>query len=231
MNSSTIFNPQKERNSLTVNISELFTYTGDTQLEFIVWPIFIGICIAAFAIVFIRSKLGELVRELIARGASSPETALSLEELGFENKRYLTQELRKSSSFRKVVTAIKKEDAERAKLKAETEAEASNAQQTESESGAESREESNTANSSFDAASLIAEDQKHTSINVSEYKFYIRPENLERAETVYNNTGSTIFTAVITVVLALIVAALSMWLIPNLIQMLENMLDLFKSNK
>lgn len=214
-----------------MNISELFTYTGDTQLEFIVWPIFIGICIAAFAIVFIRSKLGELVRELIARGASSPETALSLEELGFENKRYLTQELRKSSSFRKVVTAIKKEDAEQAKLTAESAVEASDAQQTESETEAESREESSAENNSFDAASLIAEDQKHASINVSEYKFYIRPENLERAETVYNNTGSTILTAVITVVLALIVAALSMWLIPNLIQMLENMLDLFKSNK
>lgn len=176
------------------DLSKLFMYTGETQLEFIVWPLFIGICLGAFATVFIRVKLGELIRALIAKGACSPETAQSLEDLGLKNKFFIRNALKKRSSLRHVVSIAHKSSATAAGDNEET-------QET------------------------AVDTDPNAKIDVDSYNYYISDENRTRAEAVYDNTGSTIAVAFLTVILALAVAILSMYLIPNLIQMLENMIE------
>lgn len=197
------------------DLSKFLTYSGETELDLIVWPLFLGICIGAFAIVFIRVKLGELVRALLSRGACSPETACTLEQLGLKNKRIIRSALRKRSSLRKVISITPIDPAQLADQTAPT------AEPTETSAEATS--------APFDPATLVTEEQRDQAIDVDSYRYYISEKNKERASSTYDNTGSTVAIALLTVVLALAVAALSMVLIPALMQMFENMVEGFRS--
>ena len=173
------------------DLSELFLYDGEMKLEFIVWPIFLGICIGAFITVFVRVKLGEVVRAIIEKGAISPETALTLEELGLSRRFFIRSALRGRSALRRVVEAT-------------------------------------------DGTVAVAENGEPAGLrilgineapNLDSCRFFITDANRERAESIYDNTNSTLLSAIITVLVAFVVAALSMIIIPNLMQMLENMLE------
>lgn len=173
------------------DLSELFLYDGELKLEFIVWPIFLGICIGAFITVFVRVKLGEVVRAIIEKGAISPETALTLEELGLSKRFFIRSALRGRSALRRVVEAT-------------------------------------------DGTVAVAENGEPVGLrilgineapNLDSCRFFITDANRERAESIYDNTNSTLLSAIITVLVAFVVAALSMIIIPNLMQMLENMLE------
>lgn len=177
------------------DLSELFLYNGEMKLEFIVWPIFLGICVGAFITVFVRVKLGEVVRAIIEKGAVSPETALTLDELGMSKKFFVRSALRGRSALRRVVeatdgTAVSDENGESVGLRV-----------------LEINEEP----------------------NLDECRFFITDANRERAESIYDNTNSTLLSAVVTVLVAFVVAAVSMVIIPNLMQMLENMLENIKT--
>ncbi len=194
------------------DLSKFLTYSGETELELIIWPLFLGICIGAFAIVFIRVKLGELVRALLSRGACSPDTACTLEQLGLERKAIIRNALKKRSSLRKVVSAVPIESIE--------------APETATSDETLSEPDSDTSTRDQVTDDQVIRDQV---IDVDKYRFYISEQSRERASSTYDSTGSTVAVAILTVVVALAVAALSMILIPNLIQMFENMLDLFRS--
>ena len=173
------------------DLSEIFLYNGEIKLEFIVWPIFLGICIGAFITVFVRVKLGEVVRAIIAKGAVSTDTALTLEELGVAKKFFVRSALRGRSALRRVVEAT-------------------------------------------DGSTVTDENGEPAGLRIvpineapdlDKCRFFISDANRDRAESIYDNTNSTLLSAGITVLVAFVVAALSMVIIPNLMQMLENMLE------
>ena len=173
------------------DLSELFLYNGELKLEFIVWPIFLGICIGAFITVFVRVKLGEVVRAIFEKGAISPDTALTLEELGVAKRFFVRSALRGRSALRRVVDVT-------------------------------------------DGTDVMGENGEIIGLRVlglneapdlDSCRFFITDANRERAESIYDNTNSTLLSAIITVLAAFVVAAVSMVIIPNLVQMLENMLE------
>ncbi|MBQ9116822.1 MAG: hypothetical protein IJY04_07335 [Clostridia bacterium] len=176
------------------NLSELFLYNGEIRLEFIIWPIFLGVCIGAFITVFVRVKLGEVVRAIFAKGACSPETACTLEELGVSNRFFIRASLRGKSALRRVVSAV---DCSRA-----TGADAENV-----------------------PLSPIDINEK---LDLDTCRFYISDEHRERAESLYDDTNSTVLSAVIAVLLALVIAAVSMFLVPVLMDMFDGMVDSFR---
>ena len=178
------------------DLSELFLYNGELKLEFIVWPIFIGICIAAFVTVFVRVKLGEVVRAIFSAGAVSPETAKTLEELGVANKFFVRSALRGRSALRRVVDAT---------------------------DGTEIAPDENGEGGGLKVLSL------DEAVDLDKCRFFIVDKNIERAEGIYDNTNSTLLSAGLTVIIAFAVAALSMVIIPNLQQMLDNMLENLKN--
>jgi len=173
------------------DLSQLFLYDGEIRLEFIVWPIFLGICIGAFVTVFVRVKLGEVVRAIIEKGAISPETALTLEELGVAKRFFIRSSLRGRSALRRVVDAtdgvtVSDDDGQGERLR------------------------------------VIGLNEP---VNLDECRFFISDSNREQAESIYDNTNSTLLSAFITVILAFVVAAVSMIVVPNLMQMVENMME------
>ena len=64
-----------------MNVPSLWTDTGST-LEKVVLSIALGFMIAMFVILINKRGIGRIARKLIERGANTPESALTLEELG-----------------------------------------------------------------------------------------------------------------------------------------------------
>lgn len=91
-----------------INPSEYYENLGadsSTMLSvrLIIFGLFIGLSLASFAAVFNKRVLGNVVRKLLAAEALSPDRAMTLEELGYENNPLIWLALKKSTSLRRVV--------------------------------------------------------------------------------------------------------------------------------
>ena len=85
-----------------MQLSSLFNYQGIT-LEIVIWSLFIGIIIGAFAIWYSRRVLGTLVRALLSAEANSAGNAKTFGDLGIKNVFIYRLALRKNSTYRKIV--------------------------------------------------------------------------------------------------------------------------------
>ena len=82
------------------------TYTAARTLSTVMIAVCVGVILAALYNFYIRQVPGGVVRSLLARGALSPETALSAEELGLLNKPFSLWELLRGVSIRHIVCAV-----------------------------------------------------------------------------------------------------------------------------
>ena len=87
------------------------TYATARTLTTIIIAICVGVILAALYNFYIRRVPGGVVRLLLSRGALSPETALSAEELGLLDHPFALWELLRGVSLRHVVCAVS-DDAE-----------------------------------------------------------------------------------------------------------------------
>jgi hypothetical protein len=71
----------------------------------ILWPLMVGVIIAAFVVLFHKKTLGKLVKKLFDEGAKTEATAKSLAELGLEKNKFLRYALRPDSTLRKIIDA------------------------------------------------------------------------------------------------------------------------------
>lgn len=74
----------------------------------------VGIIIASAIMAHTKSCHGAFVRKLLKNGATSPENAKTLSELGFFHNLSIRRELKKGVSLRKLVVCKEKEEAEKA---------------------------------------------------------------------------------------------------------------------
>ena len=81
------------------------TYSAARTLSTIILAICAGVILAALYNFYIRRVPGGVVRLLLSRGALSPETALSAEELGLLDKPFSLWELLRGVSLRHIVCA------------------------------------------------------------------------------------------------------------------------------
>ena len=63
-------------------------------LELVIWSIFIGVSIGVFAVFYTRRILGAFIRKLLEKNCTSPENALSIEELGFASNFFVKSSLK-----------------------------------------------------------------------------------------------------------------------------------------
>ncbi|MBR2460355.1 MAG: hypothetical protein IKB34_03915 [Clostridia bacterium] len=166
------------------NLSDLFYYNGEMRLEFIVWPIFLGICIGAFITVFVRVAMGKVVRAIFSKGACSPETACTLRELGVEKSFFIKSALRGKSVLRRVISAVNVDE-------------------------------------------VTGEIGEPIDINgkpdLEKSRFYIAEESRDRAGSLYDDTNSTVISALVTVLLGFVVAVAAMYIIPWLLDMIDRL--------
>lgn len=82
------------------------------SLRIIILGLCIGLCAAAFAAVFNKRVLGGVVRKVLKSEAFSAESALTLEELGYESNPFVRLAVRKSTSLRRVLKCAEEEEFE-----------------------------------------------------------------------------------------------------------------------
>lgn len=98
-----------------MSIASLWVDTG-SSLEKVIWAIFVGIVIASVFMWYHKNYIGKVSRYLYSNKIHSPEKAMKLKEMGFDNIFYRHELKNKNSALRKVIYCtneaekLKKED-------------------------------------------------------------------------------------------------------------------------
>ena len=79
------------------------TISSMTNLEVLIWALFIGFVIASFMIFYHKRIIGAFVRALLEKQANSPDSALGIYELGFEKNALIKNALRSDATLRRLV--------------------------------------------------------------------------------------------------------------------------------
>ncbi len=168
--------------------------------------IFIGLCIAAFGMVYNKRILGKFVRTLLREECLSKESAKTLSQLGVMQNYAIRNAVRKSVNLRRVVRCREEEEflAEQEKSRLEFEKSSS---ETKKASFREEKFEIDTANDHF----YIPEDMKYM------------------ADVKFESRGTTWLGAILFVIIMAIVFVALIIFLPDIFQMLDNFVGGFSS--
>ncbi|MCQ2430959.1 MAG: hypothetical protein MJ192_11595 [Clostridia bacterium] len=170
-------------------------------LRNIVLGLFIGLIIAACVAFYDKNRLGAFVRKLVKEECLSTEKAKTLNELGFLKNPGVRNSLKRGKVLGNTVHCVEKEQ-----YQAEVEAaRQAYIEKTGSEDG------------------FGMPDYK---MDLNTAHFYIPDEEHYAAEVRFEEKGSGWRALVLVIVLAVVGAALVCYLLPDMIQLLDNMIDI-----
>ena len=174
-------------------------------LQKVVLGICIGIIIAAAMACYDKNRLGSFVRSIVREQALWPEKAQTLYDLGFARNSAVKASLRSPNKLGRVVRCVEK-DAYDAQV-------------------AQARE------------AYIAEHGNEESFFMPQYRldfendhFYIPDEEHYRAEVRFDNEGSGWRAFILVCIVAVVSAALICFLLPDMIQLVDNMIGILTEN-
>ena len=174
-------------------------------LQKVVLGICVGIIIAAAMACYDKNKLGAFVRAIVKEQALWPDKAMTVYDLGFARNSAVKASLRSPNKLGKIVHCVEKE-AYDAKV-------------------AEARE------------AYIAEHGNEEGFFMPQYRmdfdndhFYIPDEEHYRAEVRFDNEGSGWRAFILVCIVAIVSAALICFLLPDMIQLVDNMIGILTEN-
>ena len=174
-------------------------------LQKVVLGICIGIIIAAAMACYDKNRLGSFVRSIVREQALWPEKAQTLYDLGFARNSAVKASLRSPNKLGRVVRCVEK-DAYDAQV-------------------AQARE------------AYIAEHGNEEGFFMPQYRldfendhFYIPDEEHYRAEVRFDNEGSGWRAFILVCIVAVVSAALICFLLPDMIQLVDNMIGILTEN-
>ena len=202
-------------------LDNIFSTSGDYEhlgisgesnmLPSIVIGIAIGFLIASCMVIFDKRVLGDFVRQLLSYECLSKESAKTLEELGYHKNSFVRGALKNGVSLRRVVKCVEEEEFLRSveKLRAEHEA---------SEGASNGKK--------------VKYQEPKFKMDPSVMHFYIPEEMKYTADVKFEKKGTGVHTLILSFVLVIAVAVALLFLIPELLQMFDNMVGIFdwKSN-
>ena len=168
-------------------------------ITFIVIAICAGVILAALYNFYIRRVPGSVVRLLLSRGALSPETALSAEELGLLEKPFALWELLRGSSLRHIVAAVPAEET----------AQNTNEQEADEKEADEQKTDEKEADEGNQSAAATEESAWN-----SKTRFYIPADKKYRAQLRFEEKGNGVVGLAITCALTVVLGILLVKLIP-----------------
>ena len=174
-------------------------------LQRIVLGLFAGIIVAAAIACYDKNKLGAFVRTLVKEQCLWPDKAKTLYELGFMKSSGVKASLRSPNQLGKIVHCVEKDAYDK---------------QVE-EARAAYVAEHGSDKDFFMPAYRIDFDNDH---------FYIPDEEHYRAEVRYEEQGSGWRALVLVILVSIIGAALVCFLLPDMLQLVDNMLDILSQN-
>ncbi len=174
-------------------------------LQKIVLGICIGIIIAAGIACYDKNRLGAFVRAICRNECFWPDKAMTLYDLGFMKNGGVKASLRSPNKLGRIVKCVEKEAYER-----------------EVEVQRQAFIEKNGNDEEFFMPSYR--------INFEEDHFYIPDEEHYRADVRFDNKGSGWRAFLLVVIVAVVSAALICFLLPDMLQLIDNMLDILSDN-
>ncbi len=174
-------------------------------LQKVVLGICFGVIVAAGIACYDKNRLGAFVRKIVKEQALSPEKAMTLEELGFSRNGGVKASLRSANKLGRIVHCVEKEQYQK----------------------------------QVDAAreAYITEHGSEEGFFMPEYRmdvkndhFYIPDEEHYRAEIRFENRGSGWRAFILVCIVAVVAAALICFLLPDMIQLVDNMIGILSEN-
>ncbi len=175
-------------------------------VQTIIFAVAIGFIIAAFMAVYTRTVLGNFVRALLKSEAKDAESAKDLSSLGFFRSAAIRRELDRGVTLRKVVKCVQEEELRAAKEPTDGEG------------------ESEVKATPVGGKTLLEEPRFRPDFTTARY--YI-PEDLRyRAEIRFEKKGSGWGLMVGTVLISILIAGLICFLLPDIIQLADNLISI-----
>ena len=184
---------------------------GSGMIPSIVIGIAVGFLIASCMAIFDRRVLGDFVRQVLSHECHSKESAKTLEELGYHKNSFVRGALKNGVSLRRVIKCVEEEEFLSNLERERAEFEAAHA-------------EPNGKKPRFQEPKF--------KMDPSVMHYYIPEELKYVADVKFEKKGTGVHTLVLTFILVIALAIAFLFLIPELLQMFENMLGMFdwKSN-
>lgn len=173
-------------------------YNPFISLELIVWAMFAGFVFAALLAVYNKRLLGSLVKRLIFEGCLSPDRAMTVTELGYGTDWFIKNALRTDAALLRFVKRV--------------------------DAPTEPSDEDGKENTSAPAKTRGG----HDIIDFSTARFYIPEELKYRAEVRYAGKGTDFVSFGICIVIFAAAAFAAIFIIPDLIQLIDNFIGSFK---
>ena len=174
-------------------------------MQKVVLGICVGIIVASAMACYDKNRLGAFIRAIVREQALWPDKAKTLDDLGFARNRAVRTSLRSANKLGKVVRCVEK-DAYDAQVAAAREA-------------------------------YVAEHGNADDFFMPQYRmdlendhFYIPDEEHYRAEVRFDNQGSGWRAFILVCIVAVIAAALICFLLPDMIQLVDNMIGILTEN-
>ena len=174
-------------------------------LRNIVLGMCVGIIIASIMAAYDKNKLGKFVRKIIKEQCLWPDKAKTLEELGYEHDAIIKSNLRRGSVLGKVVKCVEKEAFEQ-------EVEVMRAQYL----------EKNGKEDGFVAPKYV--------MDFNTVHFYIPDDDHYAADVRFDNKGSGWRAFLLVIVVTVIIAIMVCFLLPDMIQLVDNMIGILKGD-
>ena len=166
----------------------------------------IGVIIAAFASIFNKRVLGDFVRMMLQYEATSPENAKTLEEFGYFRNSTIRQALRRNPSLRRVVHCVEEEEFAR-----------------DVEKQRAAYEERRASDKSLPP--FIEPTYK---MDVTTAHYYIAEKDKYMADVKFEKRGTNWFTFGIVVVCCLALMVVTLYLLPDVFQYMDNFVGMFR---
>lgn len=211
----------------------------------IILGIFAGVIIAAALSIYNKRYLGKFVRKILDDGATSPESAKTVEELGFKNHFMIRLGLMGGKSFGKMIRCVEA-DEYYAEMLGENSAFPPTSPQKTQENEQESTEQGRGFDQNPEKSDETDEnrgsgcdeagespDERHDrllrsvkpyKIDVEHDRFYIKEEDRYSAEFRYKKKGTNWLVFVLIVIFCIFLADLVSFLLPDMIQLVDNFL-------
>ncbi len=180
-------------------------YNPFITVELLVWALFGGFVFAALLAVYNKRLIGGLVKRIISENATSPEKALTVTELGYGTDWFIKNALRKDAALLRFVARVDAPPAEAH----------DNGEEISSEVKSEAEAE-------------VKSEAENKLIDFETARFYIPEELKYRAEVRYAGKGTDFVAFGICIVIFAVAAFAAIFLIPDLIQLIDNFIGTFK---
>ncbi len=189
--------------------------SANASAQMIIVAVMLGLIFASIVMAIAKVRYGRFVKKLLLQDCLSPEKSKTLSDLEEFRNSSVRRALYRGNAITKCVYCIRTPEA-MMENSAASEAEAASAADGEETLSAASLEMSEVR-----AADQLAGGER---LDFTVARFYI-PENLKyRAEIRFEQKGSGWIPVVLTVLFSIVGAALVCWLLPDFVQLLDNLI-------